>query len=211
MRWQLVGFTYTAGLLLRPTRRRRSLRFGDRAERLGTWYAAMMGMKPSCCPERMSPGNTHTTTSPPEGDRLTSFGFTGWGVGPQPSIGATPDHRITAARLPPNRRRRPCRPGTQASPPTPPLLQARPHTALPQHRVQSTRCCRTAMPADAPRPQTSTDFARPVPHDWGYREPLTLPRSTTPVTTLDKDGRRLQRAQRPDTTRTATTCSSRLQ
>lgn len=46
------------------------------------------------------------------------------------------------------------------------------------------------MPADAPRPQTSTDSARPVPHEWGYREALTLFRSTTPVTTLDRDGRR---------------------
>jgi hypothetical protein len=111
---------------------------------------------------------------------------------PKPTVGGTPDHRwsITAARLPPNRRSRPCRLGKQASPPTPPPLHGLPFTAPPRHRVDITRRFGTGMPANAPRRPTHTDPDRPVRHVWADHTTLTLTRSTTPATILASGGRR---------------------
>ena len=110
---------------------------------------------------------------------------------PQPAVGGTPDHRwsITAARLPPNRRSRPCRPGKQASPPTRPPLDGLPHTAPPRQWVDITGRSRTGTPANGPRRQAHTDPDRPVRHAWAGHGRLTLPPSTTPVTILARDGR----------------------
>jgi hypothetical protein len=40
------------------------------------------------------------------------------------------------------------------------------------------------MPANVPRRQTHADPDRPVRHEWDDHGTLTLPRSTTPATTL---------------------------
>ena len=81
-RWWVTGFTYPAVLLARLTRRRRSSRFGEQVEQLRTWCAATMGTRCSCSLERMRPWSTRKTARPLQGDRLTLFGFTGWGVDP---------------------------------------------------------------------------------------------------------------------------------
>jgi len=156
----------TAALSARPTIRRRSSRFGDQAEHLRTWrrgngYDALV--LPGADTSVEHPKNRKSTWV--IGSRRSAHRV---GVDPKHSIGGTPDHRwsIQAARLPPNRRSRPCRPGKQASPPTPPLLHALPAMAPPaRHRVQITRRSRTGVSANEPRRQAPTDPDLPVRHE----------------------------------------------
>jgi hypothetical protein len=137
-----------------------------RAVHLHTWCAATTGMRLWCSPERMRPWSTRRTANPAEGDARAPF-CSPAGVWAQASIGGTPNHRwsVTAARLPLNRRSRTCHPGKQASPPTPPPLDAVPRTGLPRHRVGIWRNSSRAMGANAHRQPTRPDPDRPVRHE----------------------------------------------
>src|ERR1035437_10747147 len=60
--------------------------------------------------------------------------------------------------------------------------------STPRHRVEITRRSRTTMRVNAPRRPTHTDPDRPVRNELADHATLTLPRSTTPATTLASGG-----------------------